>query len=64
MPIFQALIGFPLKESTALSQALITAGSIVSVALNLFARSPMDPSKPLIDFPLVLLLLPMLLIGV
>jgi uncharacterized membrane protein YfcA len=64
IPLFQALVGFPLKESTALSQALITAGSLVSVAMNLFSPSPLDPHKPLIDFPLVLLLAPMLLVGV
>ena len=64
VPLFQALVGFPLKESTALSQALIAAGSLVSVGLTLFSASPTDPCKPLIDFPLVVLLLPMLLVGV
>ncbi len=64
IPLFQALVGFPLKESTALSQALITAGSFVSVAMNILSPSPVDPQKPLIDFPLVLLLAPMLLVGV
>jgi uncharacterized membrane protein YfcA len=64
VPLFQALVRFPLKDSTALSQALITAGSLVSVAMNLFSISPLDPHQPLIDFPLVLLLTPMLLVGV
>ena len=63
VPLFQ-VVGFPLKESTALSQSLITSGSLVSLLMHLFAPSPLDPCKPLIDFPLVLLLMPMLLVGV
>ena len=64
VPLFQSIVRFPLKESTALSQALITAGALVSVSLNLFSASPLDPCKTLIDFPLVVLLVPMLLVGV
>ncbi|GFH33578.1 uncharacterized protein HaLaN_32973, partial [Haematococcus lacustris] len=33
IPLLQAVAGFGLKDSTALSQALITAGSLVTVAL-------------------------------
>lgn len=46
------------------AQALITAGAAVSLALQIFGASPVEPSKPLIDFSLVLLLLPVLLVGV
>lgn len=48
----------------ACAQALITAGAAVSLALQVFGASPVEPSKPLIDFSLVLLLLPVLLVGV
>ena len=50
--------------SPLLAQALITAGAIVTVLLNLLSPSPVDPAKPLIHFPILLLLLPMLLVGV
>ena len=45
-------------------QALITSGALVSVALNFFSPSPVDPTKSLIDYPLAVLLVPMLLVGV
>ncbi|GAX79169.1 hypothetical protein CEUSTIGMA_g6609.t1 [Chlamydomonas eustigma] len=64
VPLFQALVGFSLKDSTALSQALITAGFLVSVIINFFSPNPLDPTKPLIHFHFVLLLAPMLLVGV
>ncbi|GFH32123.1 uncharacterized protein HaLaN_31288 [Haematococcus lacustris] len=43
IPLLQFVAGFGLKDSTALSQALITAGSLVTVALNLFKPSPLAP---------------------
>jgi uncharacterized membrane protein YfcA len=45
-------------------QALITAGSVVSVLLNLFKRSPLSPSAPLIDFHVAVVLTPVVLAGV
>lgn len=53
-----------LKPSTALSQACITAGALASMAANLPRRHPHDRRAPLIDFPLILMLTPVLLVGV
>jgi uncharacterized membrane protein YfcA len=64
VPVFQALVGFSLKDSTALSQALITAGFLVSVTINAFSPSPLDSAQPLIHLHFVLLLAPMMLVGV
>jgi hypothetical protein len=44
------------------SQALITAGSVVSVAINVFRRSPLDASAPLINFSVTLALTPVVLV--
>lgn len=48
----------------ALSQAVIAGGALAGVALTLHKKHPYDPSKPLIDFDLALLLLPVVLLGV
>ncbi len=52
------------KASTALSQATIAGGGIAGVAVTLHKKHPYDPSRPLIDFDLALMLLPVLLLGV
>ncbi|GLI67501.1 hypothetical protein VaNZ11_011703 [Volvox africanus] len=64
IPLFNVLVGFALKPSTALSQACIAAGSLAAVATNLPRTHPSVAAAPLIDFPLVLLLTPLLLVGV
>ncbi|GLC45260.1 hypothetical protein PLESTB_000719300 [Pleodorina starrii] len=64
IPLFNVLVGFALKPSTALSQACITAGSLAAVASNLPRTHPTVPGAPLIDLPLMLLLTPLLLVGV
>ncbi|KAF5834265.1 hypothetical protein DUNSADRAFT_9132 [Dunaliella salina] len=64
VPILQSLVGFSLKDSTAISQALITAGSAVSVAINIFKRSPVNPSTCIIHFSVALALTPVVLVGV
>jgi hypothetical protein len=53
-----------LKSSTALSQAVITGGAIASVSFNVWKRHPDNPQVPLIDFQLVLVFTPVLLMGV
>lgn len=53
-----------LKPSTVLSQAVITAGAIISVGLKLPNRHPIFPKASLIDFDIVLALTPVLLVGV
>lgn len=52
------------KGAAALSQVVISAGSLSGVALILHKRSPVDARAPLIDYNLVLLMLPALLLGV
>ncbi|GLI67502.1 hypothetical protein VaNZ11_011704 [Volvox africanus] len=64
IPLFNVLVGFALKPSTALSQACITAGSLAAVATNLPRTHPSVAAAPLIDFPLMLMLTPLLLVGV
>jgi hypothetical protein len=51
-----------MKDATAISQALITAGGLVSVTLNVFKRSPVQPTAPLIDFRVALTLTPVVLV--
>ncbi len=58
-----ALVFAALKSATSISQALITAGGLVSVLLNLFKRDPHDASRPLIDFQVALVLTPTVLVS-
>ena len=48
----------------ALSQAVIAGGAIAGVAVTLHKKHPHDPTRPLIDFDIALMLLPFLLLGV
>lgn len=43
---------------------MIAGGAIAGVAVTLQKRHPYDPSRPLIDFDLALMLLPVVLLGV
>lgn len=53
-----------LKDSTALSQAAITAGALLSVTFNVSKVHPADATACLIDFDLALMLTPIILVGV
>ena len=53
-----------LKGSIALSQAVIAGGAVAGVAVTLRRTHPSDPSKPLMDFDIALMLLPFQLLGV
>lgn len=64
VPLFNFLLGFTVKGATSLSQATITGGSLAAVAISMTKTHPVDPTKPLIDYTLSLLLLPVLLLGV
>ncbi|KAK9808711.1 hypothetical protein WJX72_002354 [[Myrmecia] bisecta] len=64
VPLFNVLLQFTIKGSTAMSQAVITGGALAGVAYQVFKRHPLDPSKPLIDYTLALMLTPVLLLGV
>jgi hypothetical protein len=52
------------KGATALSQAVIAGGALAGVGVTLHKKHPYDPSRPLIDFDLALMLLPVILLGV
>ena len=52
------------QDAGALSAAVITGGSLAGVGVALFARHPTWPEQPLIDYDLVLVLLPVALLGV
>lgn len=64
MPLFNTLLGFGLKEATALSQAVITGGALASVPIAAAGRHPSDPAKPLLDYDMALMLTPVILFGV
>lgn len=64
VPLFHTALGFSIKLSTALSQAVITCGALGSVAYSLGRRHPTAPNHTLIDFDLALSLAPALLLGV
>ena len=52
-----------LKGAIALSQAVIAGGAVAGVAVTLYKKHPHDPSKPLMDFDIALMLLPSQLLG-
>ncbi|KAL3132428.1 hypothetical protein ABBQ32_008986 [Trebouxia sp. C0010 RCD-2024] len=64
VPMFNILLGFSLKGSTALSQAVVTGGALAGFMYSSSKRHPDDQKQSLIDFDLALILTPMLLLGV
>lgn len=64
IPLFNLLIGFDAKSSAALSNFMIFGGSIANVWWNIQRDHPFLPGHPLIDFDVVLLLQPNMLLGI
>ncbi|GIL90547.1 hypothetical protein Vretimale_17505 [Volvox reticuliferus] len=64
IPLLNVLVGFNLKSSTSLSQACITCGAAAALLANLMHHHPSDPRVALVDFTLVAILTPILLMGV
>ena len=64
VPIFNIILGLSIKESTGLSQAVIASSGIGAAIFSLTNHHPLFPHKPLIDFNLVLVLTPALLLGI
>ncbi|KAF4692478.1 hypothetical protein FOZ63_013682, partial [Perkinsus olseni] len=64
VPVLRLIGGLSLKESTALSQALIASASLAATLFNFFEqyRARNDP-KSLIVWPFVILILPGTVIG-
>ncbi|KAL0035051.1 hypothetical protein WJX79_008455 [Trebouxia sp. C0005] len=64
VPMFNVLLGFSLKGSTALSQAVVTGGACAGFMYSSCKRHPDDHEQSLVDFDLALILTPMLLLGI
>jgi uncharacterized membrane protein YfcA len=64
VPLFNLLLHFSIKMSTALSQAVIASGAMGSVAFCVTRPHPRDRRRWLIDYDLALTLTPVLLLGV
>jgi uncharacterized membrane protein YfcA len=63
-PLFNALLGFSVKASTAMSQPLVAGGSVGATLFSITMHHPKDRGKPLIDYDLATVLLPALMLGV
>lgn len=64
VPLFNLLLQFDAKTSAALSNFMILGGSLANLYINLRQRHPILRHKPLIDFDVVLLLQPNMLLGI
>ncbi|CAM6127273.1 unnamed protein product [Calypogeia fissa] len=64
VPLFNLLLEFDAKTSAALSNFMILGGSLANLYINLQQHHPTLPHKPLIDFDVVMLLQPNLLLGI
>ncbi|GMN39924.1 hypothetical protein TIFTF001_009148 [Ficus carica] len=63
VPMLTLVIGFDPKSSTALSKCMIMGAAILTVYYNLKKRHP-TIDIPIIDYDLVLLIQPMLMLGI
>ncbi|KAK9801372.1 hypothetical protein WJX73_002498 [Symbiochloris irregularis] len=63
VPVFNLIVGFSLKRSTALSQPTMAGGAIAGVLYSLFQSNPINPSLPVVSFRLALELGPPLVLG-
>ncbi|GJP30175.1 hypothetical protein CLOM_g22943 [Closterium sp. NIES-68] len=64
VPLFNLLLGYDAKTSTALSKSMIMGGAIASACFNAGLRHPTSTNRPLIDFSIARLMQPMLLLGI
>lgn len=64
VPIFNILLHFSIKQSTALAQSVICCSGLGTVIFSLRNSLPSNPNKPLADIHTALLLTPPLLFGV
>ncbi|KAG6591659.1 Sulfite exporter TauE/SafE family protein 3 [Cucurbita argyrosperma subsp. argyrosperma] len=63
VPMLSLIIGFDPKSSTAISKCMIMGASVSTVYYNLKLRHP-TLDLPIIDYDLVLLIMPMLMLGI
>ncbi|BBN02930.1 uncharacterized protein MPTK1_2g19400 [Marchantia polymorpha subsp. ruderalis] len=64
VPLFNLMLQFDPKTSAALSNFMILGGSIVNLIINLRQHHPFHKSKPVIDFDVLLLMQPNMLLGI
>ncbi|CAI6008516.1 unnamed protein product [Closterium sp. NIES-65] len=64
VPLFNLLLGYDAKTSTALSKSMIMGGAIASACFNAGLRHPTNNHRSLIDFSIARLMQPMLLLGI
>lgn len=64
VPLFNALLGFGLTGSAALSQALIACGTTGATTYSMLHGHPWDHSRPLIDYSLAVVLMPAMILGI
>lgn len=64
VPAMNVGLGFDLKLCTGLSHSIVAAGAIGSVLYGLVQPSPLDGSRPLLNFDIALTLIPAMLFGV
>mmetsp|Transcript_33665 Transcript_33665/g.92966 ORF Transcript_33665/g.92966 Transcript_33665/m.92966 type:complete len:597 (+) Transcript_33665:77-1867(+) len=62
VPLLMLILGFSVKQATATSQACLAGGASTALVYNLRQRHP-SGRKPMIDYDLVLVMGPNLLIG-
>ncbi|CAI7881918.1 unnamed protein product, partial [Closterium sp. NIES-54] len=63
VPMFNLLLGYDAKTSTALSKSMIMGGALASVCFNVQLKHPTF-HQPLIDYGLARLMQPTLLLGI
>ncbi|BBN17597.1 uncharacterized protein MPTK1_7g15610 [Marchantia polymorpha subsp. ruderalis] len=64
VPLFNLMLQFDPKTSAALSNFMILGGSIVNLFINLQQHHPVHKHKPVIDFDVLLLMQPNMLLGI
>merc|ERR1719498_1005157 len=64
VPLLLLLLGLSTKEAVPLSQAMIVGGAIVNVLMFSGDRHPTYPSRPRIDYDVIMMMNPGLAAGV
>eukprot|EP00884_Botryococcus_braunii_P001174 jgi/Botrbrau1/11057/Bobra.0302s0002.2 len=64
LPILVNVLGFSVRTATFLSHTIVSSSAVGSTISGLWQTSPRDPTRPLTDLDLALLIIPSLLLGV
>ena len=63
VPVYTLVLNFPVKQAIALTAVTVLGGAVANNLLNMKKRHPLHPSRPCIDWDLLLLLEPMTMAG-